>query len=57
MKRRKFRFDGFDDWREWFGPRPYGFGWTARTWKGALAAGLVICAAIAASIVLTHVFA
>lgn len=49
------RFDGFDDWREWFGPRAWGMGWTAKTWKGAVAAGVVVCLVITISLVLTHI--
>ena len=37
------RIDWFDDWREWFGPKTYGIGWTAKSWKGAVATGLVVC--------------
>ncbi len=33
-KRRKInwnaRIDWFDDWREWFGPKTYGIGYTAK---------------------------
>jgi len=40
VKRRRITW--FDDWREWFGPREYGIGWTAKTWKGAVALGVVV---------------
>jgi hypothetical protein len=47
-KRRKIdwnaRIDWFDDWREWFGPKTYGIGYTAKTWKGAVAIGVFIAA-------------
>lgn len=59
MKKRKkidwnARIDWFDDWREWFGPKTYGIGYTAKTWKGAVAVGLVISLMIVFTLLLVH---
>ncbi|MDI7774720.1 hypothetical protein [Asticcacaulis sp. EMRT-3] len=50
------RIDWFDDWREWFGPKTYGIGYTAKTWKGAVATGVVICAIAILTVALSHYF-
>jgi hypothetical protein len=55
-KRKHRRIDWFDDWRDWFVPRAYGLGWTARNWKGALATGVVVCVIALLTVVLNHFF-
>ncbi len=42
MSKRNKRFNWSDDWREWFGPKTYGIGWTVKSWKGVLALGAAI---------------
>jgi hypothetical protein len=48
--------DWFRDWREWFGPKTYGIGYTAKTWKGAVAIGVIISAITIFTIVLKYYF-
>ncbi|EGF93247.1 hypothetical protein ABI_16870 [Asticcacaulis biprosthecium C19] len=53
MKRKRITW--FDDWREWFGPRTYGIGWTVKTWKGAVAVAVVLCLVTTISVVRTYI--